>query len=173
MPLTFARVAATIVFLAASGTQADAQPSPPGSAPAIPPCTRSALHLDVSDDSPGMGRIGILVSLRNASSLACDIANSPTIAFANGAGTIVARAKPRAGLALAPGATVFAHAVWSDGAGGNGPCVDAAKLVFTLAGHERAFERPFSAHLCAMGEGATPGITAYAFSRSKQPATSP
>jgi Protein of unknown function (DUF4232) len=155
------------VFAGASAQRAAAE-----TAPAAPACVREALRFAISDDSPGMGHVGILMSLRNASPAACHLPSWIFEAFWSARGKLVAAAPTAGDVALAPGAAAYSHVTWSDGTGGNTPCADAVKIVVTFEYERSGFTHPLPAHMCAV-DGVTPSFTPYAFSLTKDPVPLP
>jgi len=164
--------AAVITLLAATAVAASAQPLVAGTAMAAPACERGALRFAVSDDSPGMGHVGILMSLHNVSTAACALPEWMFVAFWSARGKIVAATPTAGGVALSPGASAYSHATWSDGNGGNTPCADAVKIVVTFKYERVGFTNALPAHICAV-DGATPSIVPYAFSLTKDPVALP
>lgn len=74
-------VAAATSAFAAAGLTAIARSPISAAASGTPAYVKGALRSGISDDSPGMGHIGILLSLRNESALACALPKWLFLAF--------------------------------------------------------------------------------------------
>jgi hypothetical protein len=137
----------------------------------IPECRTRALGLKVNDDSPGMGREGVLLTVRSVAFYACRLAESPRIALVSAKGRVVAwGTAPPATVVLLPGYAAYGTVVWSDGIGGNRPCADATKISLNPGAGGITLAKPTIAHLCAL-RTKTPSITTTAFSLKKPEGT--
>ncbi len=133
-----------------------------------PACTMAMLKPSVTDDSPGMGRLGLDLTLTNHGSSHC-ILGLVLIAFPDTkrTGSVINRYVPGSNLLLAPGDAAVTQLVWSDGIGGNGPCVDARWITVGTRPTLGARSLPIRAHICALRTG-KPSFTALPFSMAKR-----
>jgi hypothetical protein len=145
----------------------DASRPRPAFALTASPCTMTALKPAVTDDSPGMGREGIDLTLTSLAGEPCAL-GPVTIAFHDRFARFRASGRlPQSHLVLRPGDAATTQIVWSDGIGGNGPCGDATTVAVFTGVPPQGRVLTVKAHICAL-HAAKPSFIAQPFSLVKR-----